>query len=56
MTTTTGKTLSMLNKDREALSGLHARLNDMTQREYNALVHAIWNIDRLIRELNEGEE
>jgi hypothetical protein len=50
------KTIQRLERDRKALSNLHVRLTDKTADEYNALVHAIWNIDRLIRELNEGEE
>lgn len=44
-----------LNRDREALTKLHARLTDMSRDEYNALIHAIWNIDRQLLELTEGE-
>ena len=42
-----------LQRDRRALTGLHARVTDLSREEYNALVHAIWNIDRLERELLE---
>ena len=44
-----------LNRDREALAHLHARLTDMSRNEYSALIHAIWNIDRQLLELTEGE-
>jgi hypothetical protein len=37
-----------LSKQRRALAGLHARLNDMSPAEYNALVKAIWRLDREI--------
>lgn len=44
-----------LNRDRETLAHLHARLTDMSRDEYNAIIRAIWNIDRQLRELTEGE-
>lgn len=45
--------LESLNKRRRALAGLHTRLNDMTQGEYNALIKAIWQLDREIWEVAE---
>ena len=44
--------LDILKRDRDALVGLHVRLADMSAKEYNALVHAMWRIDREIGELN----
>lgn len=44
-----------LNRERQALTQLHTRLQDMSKEEYNALVHAIWRLDRAIRELDEQE-
>jgi hypothetical protein len=40
-----------LKRDRAALVGIHNRLTDITPAEYNALIHAVWHIDRLEREL-----
>lgn len=45
--------IEKLQRDRSALAGLHARLSDLSGAEYNALLHAIWNIDRLESELVE---
>ena len=44
-----------LSRDREALAHLHARLTDMSRDEYNALIHAIWNIDSQLNTSTEGE-
>ena len=47
----------LLQKQRDALSGLHIRLYvNLTGPEYNALVKAIWRIDRQLKELNEMEQ
>ena len=45
-----------LNRERAALAGLHARLQSMSKSEYNALVHAIWRLDREINDLQEQEK
>lgn len=42
--------LDKAKRDREALAHLHARLTDMSRDEYNALIHAIWKLDRIINE------
>ena len=42
-----------LERDRKALSTIHARVQNLSTEEYNALIHAIWNIDRQLRELRE---
>jgi len=43
--------LDIAKRDRAALSGLFNRLRNMSPVEYNALIHAIWRLDR---EINEG--
>lgn len=47
--------LEILNRDREALAGLHARLVNPSRAEYNALVHAIWRIDSELNQLTDKE-
>jgi hypothetical protein len=42
-----------LRRDREALTGLFVRLLNPSAAEYNALVKAMWRIDREIREVDE---
>ncbi len=44
----------ILERDRKALSHLFGRLDNLGTEEYNALVHAIWNIDRQLREIVEA--
>lgn len=44
-----------LERDRKALCNIHARVQNLSTEEYNALIHSIWNIDRQLRELTEGE-
>jgi hypothetical protein len=41
----------ILERDRKALSHLFGRLDNLSREEYNALVHAIWAIDRDLREV-----
>lgn len=43
--------LEILERDREALAKLHGSTNYFDHSTYNALVHAIWRIDREIKEL-----
>ncbi len=45
--------LDRLNRQREALSGLFVRLLNPSAAEYNALVKAIWRLDREIWEAGE---
>lgn len=47
--------IDKLNRDREALCNIHARVQNLSTEEYNALIHSIWAIDRQLRELKEGE-
>ena len=42
-----------LERDRKALSNIHARVQNLSTEEYNALIHAIWAIDLQVRELKE---
>jgi hypothetical protein len=42
-----------LRRDRDALTGLFTRLQNMRKDEYNALIHAMWRLDREIREVDE---
>ena len=42
-----------LTRDRAALTDVFVRLTNPSRNEYNALVHAIWRLDREIREVNE---
>lgn len=42
-----------LDRDREALCNIHARVQNLSTVEYNALIHSIWGIDRQLRELQE---
>lgn len=44
--------LAKLSAQRGALAGLHSRLDDMSAKEYNALIKAIWRIDREIWEMS----
>ena len=44
-----------LNAQRKALVGLHARLQNLTTGEYNALIKAVWRIDRQMLELRQQE-
>lgn len=45
-----------LDRDRQALCNIHASVQNLSSDEYNALIHAIWSIDRQLRELNEIKE
>lgn len=47
---------AVLDRDRKALCDIHARVQNLTTEEYNALIHAIWAIDRQLRELREQQE
>ena len=42
--------IERLNRDRKALTGLFTRLHDLSKDEYNALIHAMWKLDRMILE------
>ena len=42
-----------LRRDRDALTSLFVRLTDVTKDEYNALVHAVWALDRKMQEAAE---
>jgi hypothetical protein len=42
--------IDKLNRERRALADLHSRLTDLSPAEYNALIHAIWKLDRQINE------
>jgi hypothetical protein len=42
----------ILERDRKALGQLFARLDNLGREEYNALVHAIWSIDKDLEEVN----
>jgi hypothetical protein len=44
-----------LERDREALSGLHVKFGDLSWGEYNAVLHAIWMIDRELQDMKERE-
>jgi hypothetical protein len=44
-----------LDRDRKALCNIHASVQNLSADEYNALIHAIWSIDRQLRELREIE-
>lgn len=44
---------AVLDRDRKALSEIHARVQNLSTVEYNALIHAIWAIDRQLREQQE---
>lgn len=48
--------LEILERDREALAKLHSSTNYFDHSTYNALVHAIWRIDREIKELTDTEQ
>lgn len=43
-----------LKQDRDALTNIFNRLGDeMLPKEYNAMLHSIWKIDRELGEMNE---
>lgn len=45
-----------LEAQREALVSIHVKVQNLTGPEYNAIVKAIWRIDRHMREMREMEQ